>query len=307
MAAGDLLAGALLFILLRRLNRDPLTVLIYLWGPLVIFETAHAAHVDGLVLPLLAGAWLARVKDRDALTGLLLGMATSIKLYPVLLLPILWRTRDEENRFRPVLSTPLTFLASFLIPYIPYLSAGPGVIGFLPEYLKEQFNPGLAYFIGLLVKAAGGSPERVIHLLLFGTLLAIYFVFFLRSAPDGETAIRRCIWPIGAFTLLTQNLFPWYMLWLVPLLAIFWPTSFSTAKIFLRDLPINSWTGWWLFCCLVPFSYIAFIRAVSPLLVVFASLLQYLPLYAFLGTDFIYWLRRRRQLTSDLITDERTA
>ncbi len=87
MAAGDLLAGALLFILLRRLNRDPLTVLIYLWSPLVIFETAHAAHVDGLVLPLLAGAWLARVKDRDALTGLLLGMATSIKLYPVLLLP----------------------------------------------------------------------------------------------------------------------------------------------------------------------------------------------------------------------------
>ncbi len=149
-----------------------------------------------------------------------------------------------------------------------------GVIGFLPEYLKEQFNPGLAYFIGLLVKAAGGSPERVIHLLLFGTLLTIYLMFFLRPAPDGETAIRRCIWPIGAFTLLTQNLFPWYMLWLVPLLAIFRPTSFSTAKIFLGDLPINSWTGWWLFCCLVQFSYIAFIREVSPLLValrIFAS------------------------------------
>jgi alpha-1,6-mannosyltransferase len=307
MAAGDLLAGALLFILLRRLNRDPLTVLIYLWSPLVIFETAHAAHVDGLVLPFLAGAWLARVKDRDALTGLLLGMATSIKLYPILLLPILWRTRDEENRFRPVLSTPLTFLAGFLIPYIAYLSVGRGVIGFLPEYLKEQFNPGLAYFIRLLVKAVGGSPERAIHMLLLGTLLTIYLVFFLRPAPDGETAIRRCIWPIGTFTLLTQNLFPWYMLWLVPLLAIFWSTSFSSTKIFLRDVPVNSWMGWWLFCCLIPFSYIAFIREVSPLLVVFASLLQYLPLYTFLGADLLHRLRRHRQLMLDPITNRRAA
>ena len=69
MAAGDLLAGVLLFFLLRELGRSELTVLIYLWSPLVIFETAHSAHVDGLVLPLIVGAWLARVRSRDGLTG----------------------------------------------------------------------------------------------------------------------------------------------------------------------------------------------------------------------------------------------
>ena len=61
LAAGmALLAGALLIGLLRDLNRSPTRVLIYLWSPLLIFETAHAAHLDGLILPLLVGAWWAR-------------------------------------------------------------------------------------------------------------------------------------------------------------------------------------------------------------------------------------------------------
>ena len=38
---------------MRALGQPMQRVLIYLWSPLVIFETAHSAHVDALVLPLL--------------------------------------------------------------------------------------------------------------------------------------------------------------------------------------------------------------------------------------------------------------
>jgi uncharacterized membrane protein len=130
-------------------------------------------------LPLLVGVWLARVKGRDGLTGLLLGAATAIKLYPVMLLPVLWRLRDGKGKFRPSISTPLAFFAAFLIPYLPYLSIGAGVIGFLPSYLKEQSNPGLAFLIGLLAKQAGVNPERVILLLLF---IALIIISLIRSA-----------------------------------------------------------------------------------------------------------------------------
>lgn len=302
MAAGDLLAGALLVALLLALKQNPLTALIYIWSPLVIVETAHSAHVDGLVLPLLVGAWLSRVKGRDGLTGLLLGVATAIKLYPVLLLPVLWRTREENGAFRPTLSTPLTFLAGFLIPYLPYLSAGTGVIGFLPDYLKEQSNPGLAFLIGLLAQEVGAHPEQIILLILFITLAVIYFVlFYLRPPANGMVAIRRCIWPIGAFTLLTQNLFPWYMLWLVPLLALFLPASSFGTQASLGGFPISSWTGWWLFCCLIPISYPFFVPSGNLLLRVLLSLIQLLPLYAFLAYDFYHWLQRRRQSQPDLI------
>ena len=121
MAGGDVLAGVLLVFLLRALGQPPQRVLIYLWSPLVIFETAHSAHVDGLVLPLLVGAWLMRVKGRDGWMGALLGAATALKLYPVILLPVLWRPRDEAGRLRPAWLTPLTFIIVITAAYAPYL------------------------------------------------------------------------------------------------------------------------------------------------------------------------------------------
>lgn len=304
MAAGDLLAGTVLVALLRALRQNPLTVLIYLWSPLVIVETAHSAHVDGLVLPLLVGAWLSRVKGRDGLTGLLLGVATALKLYPILLLPILWRAHDAQGRFRPALSTPLAFLAGFLIPYLPYLSARAGVIGYLPNYFQEQSNPGLAFFISLLAKKMGGNPEQVILFLLFVTLVVIYFaLFYLRPPANSMSTIRLCIWPIGAFTLLTQNLFPWYMLWLVPLLAIFLPASASSARTSVGGFPVSSWTGWWLFCCLISLSYPFFVPQGMLILRVLVSLIQFVPLYVFLIYDFLRWLWKRRQSQPDLISN----
>jgi hypothetical protein len=289
MAGGDLLAGLTLVALLRALGRNPLWVLIYLWSPLVIFETAHAAHIDGLVLPLLVGAWLARIKGRDALTGLLLGVATAMKLYPILLLPVLWRMRDPAGGFRPAYSSPLAFLAGFLLPYMPYLSAGTGVIGYLPNYVNEQFNRGAAYFIGLWAERVGWNPGLAPLVFLFAALVGIYLVFLLRPTAGGEGAIRRCIWPIGAFTLLTQNLFPWYMLWLIPLLAIFLPLRSSGSRSWLGGLHFDSWTGWWLFCGLVGLSYTFFIRW-KP--VPLAAWLQFMPLYIFLFLDFARGLRR---------------
>jgi len=296
MAAGDLLAGILLFFLLRELGRSELAVLIYLWSPLVIFETAHSAHVDGLVLPLIVGAWLARARGRDGLTGLLLGAATGIKLYPVLLLPILWRLRDSQGRFRLAVSTPLAFLAAFALPYLPYLSAGKGVLGYLPVYFQEQFNPGLAYFVSEWTRKLGGDPEQILLLLLAAALLAIYVIAFLRPERSMESTVRRCIWPIGAFALLTRNLFPWYMLWLVPLVAIFLKPGEQLSQSSPNRLYLNSWTGWWLFSGLVVLAYTFFIDW-KP--VPWASWIQYLPLYGFLGLDLARWLRQKSMLSLD--------
>lgn len=288
MATGDLLAGILLFFLLRELGRSELAVLIYLWSPLVIFETAHSAHVDGLVLPLIVGAWLARVRGRDGLTGLLLGAATGIKLYPLLLLPVLWRMRDSQGKFRPAVSTPLAFLAAFALPYLPYLSAGKGVLGYLPVYFQEQFNPGLAYFVSEWIRKTGGNPDQLLLLLLAAVLLAIYAISLLHSELSKESAIRRCIWPIGAFTLLTRNLFPWYMLWLVPLIAIFLTPDERLPQASPGRPFLNGWSGWWIFSGLVVLAYTFFIDW-KP--VPWASWIQYLPLYGFLGLDLARWLQ----------------
>jgi hypothetical protein len=282
MAAGGLVAGALLVGLLRSLGRSPARVLIYLWSPLLAFETAHAAHVDGLVLPLLVGAWWARVRERDGLVGLLLGLATSVKLYPILLIPALWRPRHRRGRWR----LPLGFTLGLGACYLPYLwTSGPHVLGYLPRYFGERFNMGLAGLLVPLWERVGIDPSAGGLALSLGVLALLGLLMVRHPAADAVAALRRCVWLIGAFVLLTQNLFSWYLLWLLPLVALF----LRPGR--LLGLRMEGWTGWWLFCGLVALSYTFFIRW-RP--VPAALWIEFAPLYGLLLWDAARSLQGRR-------------
>lgn len=293
MAASGLLAGALLVGLLQALGRSPNRVLIYLWSPLLAFETAHAAHVDGLLLPLLVGAWWARVKERDSLVGVLLGLAAAMKFYPALLLPALWRPQHPQGRWR----LPLAFGGTVLVTYLPSLLRDGGeVVGFLPQYLREQFNIGplvamlLSFFSGLDIEAKQG-----VSLLLLAGLALLSLAMVLHPAKDGETALRRSLWLIGAYILLSYNLFSWYLLWLLPLLALFVRPG---RWLGFRG---DAWTGWWLFSGLIALSYTFFIHW-KPVPV--AQWAQFWPLYLFLAMDLArrwpgidFYLKRQPKVT----------
>lgn len=281
MSAGALLAGVLLVGLLRALALPDARVLVYLWSPLLSFETAHGAHLDGLVLPLLVGAWWARVRRRDTVVGLLLGAAVALKLYPLLLVPALWRPHHPQGRWR----MPLALGATVLMGYLPHLWwSGVAVVGFLPHYFGERFNVGLAGWLRPLIAQAGFAPDLGLLLVLLGGLAGLAGWMILRPVDDA-TALRRSIWLIGVFTLLTQNLFSWYLLWILPLVALFLqPGAWG-------GLRIDAWTGWWLFCGLVALSYTFFIDwRPQP----WAIWLQFLPLYTLLLIDLLRRLAVRR-------------
>jgi hypothetical protein len=244
--------------------------------------------VDGLLLPLLVGAWWARVRERDGLVGVLLGLATAIKFYPAILLPALWRPRHAQGRWR----LPLAFVLTLAACYSPYvIVSGTQVLGYLPNYFRERFNMGLA---GELIPRFihwGFDPHQGMFVLTAGVLVMLGGWMVLRPAHNGEEAVRRCVWLIGAFTLLTQNLFSWYMLWLLPLIALF----LRPGR--LLGLRADAWTGWWLFCGLVALSYTFFIDWRPVRVALWA---QFLPLYAFLMADAVARTRalaRRRSWT----------
>lgn len=282
MTLGSLVAAGLLVGLLKTVGQSTARVVIFLWSPLLIYETAHAAHIDGLVIPLLVGLWWARVREKDTLVGLLLGLATAMKLYPLLLFPALWRPTHSTGRWR----MPLVFGGTLALCYLPYyLQIGSGVLGYLPSYFKERFNAGLAAILIFFMERGGLDAQTGIILINIVALGVIALLLILRPATDGATAVRRSIWLIGAFTLLSQNLFSWYMLWLLPLAALFVEPSPRWG------LSFNSWTGWWLFCGLVGLSYSFFIAWRNIPLAVAA---QYVPLVFFWVAEGIQWHRHRR-------------
>jgi hypothetical protein len=170
--------------------------------------------------------------------------------------------------------------------YLPYLwSSGSRVLGYLPRYFGERFNMGLAGVLVPWLEGAGLDPNLGVLVLTLSVLALVALVIVLRSADSAEAAVRRSVWLIGAFTLMTQNLFSWYLLWLLPLLALF----VRPGRLF--GLRADGWTAWWLFCGLVGLSYTFFLdwRPVPA-----ALWAQFVPLYALLLWDAgrLVWRRQ---------------
>ncbi len=216
IVAGDILAILLLMLLLRTQGSPARRAILYAWHPLAVVELAGSGHLDGVVLPFLLLALLLVQHRRPYQGGALLGVATAIKLYPALLMPALLR--------RHGLRLLLPFAAAIGLLYVsPVAASGAKVLGFLPQYLSdpgERFNSGpggaLAYGLGVLLNRPG---EAVV-----GTLILALIVVGLRGTKTGNTGLEATIGEVlllaGTFVTFAQTVHPWYLLWVLPLLAV---------------------------------------------------------------------------------------
>jgi hypothetical protein len=208
---------------------------------------------------------------------------------------------------------PIALIATMFIFYLPYwIQSGVDVIGFLPEYVGERFNlspllywllHNLPGWLNLNPSSQYSDAHRILSSFGLIVLALVSLIMILKPANSGEQAVRRSIWPIGIFILFNLNLFSWYLLWLLPLVAIFMefqtirlPRMFTHSdsrnrRYLTMKLPrFDAWTGWWLFTGLVVLSYTFFIRWES---ITLAIHLQYWPLYIFLLIDLLRCLRHR--------------
>lgn len=271
----ELLGGLLLMRLLRRFDQPPERVLIYLWSPLLVFEVAHAGHVDGLMLPLLIAAFWARATNRHALLGLSLGAATLIKLFPAILLPALLPLSWPLSRrtMRAPLSMLVAFVGVIVAGYLVYLSGDASPIGFLPQYFNENFNMGLAHPLFEIAKGLGLPGATLANVVTFGGLAVMSLFFVLRPAASAQAALMRCVWLIGWYTLFTQNLFAWYLLWLLPLITLF------TEAGRVLGFKLAPMMAWLIYSGTIALSYVFFVhwRPIPAMQVA-----EYAPLYILL-------------------------
>lgn len=122
---------AAIMLLLRRMNRPVTRVIAYVWHPLPLWEVASSGHVDALMVALMVlGLWIALTGH--ALRGaVLIALSVLVKPIAVPVLAAIWRRWD--------LKMPLVVIAAIALCYLPYLSVGWGVLGFLTKgYLVEE-------------------------------------------------------------------------------------------------------------------------------------------------------------------------
>lgn len=230
MLGFDALTIAGLIALLRRRKLPATRVLLYAWHPLPIWEFAGAGHVDAAAIALLILAFVLAERRAPAFAGVALAAATLVKYYPVALTPALYRRRDWR--------LPAAFAATAAALYLPYLSVGPAVLGFLPGYAQEEhLSGGSGFFLWALLERVTPLPDH-------GLAWYLPFAAAAMLALSLWLAPRARRWTLNggfilasAFTVLASPHQPWYFAWLVPFLCF----RFSLAHLWLTGVCVVSY------------------------------------------------------------------
>ncbi len=212
----------LIITLLRQTGKPVLWCAIYWWNPIAIKEVMNSAHMEPVVmLPVLA-ALLFGIRARPVTASLLGAVAAGAKVWPVLLLPALWR--KSADRPALLLAAGGAFATATALIYWPVLAAQlDGSSGFVA--FGTQWQRISASFSALLWLASqlpqtpldAGLVARAVA----AALVAGIVLFSNRTAPpDGDALAHRFLVAAAALLLLSPVQLPWYYLWLLPLLCL---------------------------------------------------------------------------------------
>jgi alpha-1,6-mannosyltransferase len=222
-----------LLALLDHDGRPAARVLIYAWHPLPIWEFAGTGHVDAAAIALMTLAMLAAARDRRALAGLALAAGTLVKPFALLVAPGIWRRWDWR--------LPAAFLVTLIVCYLPYLSVGRGVFGYLGEYGDEQgYLDGKGFFLVALLRHLGlPAPSGTVFALIATAILAAIALTIAFRAKPGDAGPAIFLPLAAAFLVLVSPHYPWYFAFLLPFLcrAPYTPLLYVTLACFIFYLP----------------------------------------------------------------------
>jgi len=222
--ACDAATFLLLLLLLREAGRPAAWAALYWWNPLAAKEVVNSAHMDVLLLPLILGALLLAVRARPFSATALLVAGAGVKLWPALLLPLIWRPLAA----RPFALAPLLFAslaAAGLIAW-PMVAGGLGPDSGLIAYARDwttnsAFFPRFQALIAALMdwaQIAAPSPAVAARALIGAVLAALALALARKPLEGPRDLVTRAAFLVAALILLMPAQFPWYYLWLMPFL-----------------------------------------------------------------------------------------
>jgi alpha-1,6-mannosyltransferase len=214
MVALEAVAIAAILALLARHNLPPTRILLYAWHPLPLFEFAGSGHVDAVAIGLMLLACLMADRRHPGIAGALLAGATLVKYFPALLAPILYRRWDW--RF------PASAILAGTLLYLPYISVGRQILGFLPGYVEEEhLTHGSGFFAVALLETLSLRPSIALlaYVVLAASILALLGLVAIFRPLSPEISLAAATVMITSFTVVLSPHFPWYFTWIVPFLC----------------------------------------------------------------------------------------
>jgi len=219
-AVGLAAAGLLAAWFLAGVNpRRPWDAAVYAVSPALALTAL--VNWDLLAVALTAGALWAWARGRPVLTGVLIGLGTATKLYPLFLLGAILVICVRDRRWRDLTAAVLATAVAWLAANLPALATGVDQWKVFWTF-NSQRGADLGSVWLVVQQAVGTVPVHTVNIaswLFFGAWCVGVLVLGL-LAPDTPRLAQLGFLVVAGFLLVNKVYSPQYVLWLLPLAAL---------------------------------------------------------------------------------------
>jgi len=221
----DAATFALILLLLQIAGRPLYWSALYWWNPLVIKELTNSVHMEAVLMPfVLLAVWLA-ARRRPWLAATAIAVAGAIKIWPLVLAPVLLRA--ATSRWAVRIGAAVLIAVLTVICLIPMVTAGLDQSAGVVAYAEKWRTNGAAFsaFIWLaeasgLPSLAGVSANHAARAFVVVIVAAAALLLPMRPHDGPADVIQRAGLLTIIVFLVTPAQFPWYVVWIAPFLAI---------------------------------------------------------------------------------------
>ena len=206
--------------LLTKLNQNPDKIFWYFLNPFIIVELTGNLHFEGVMLFFVIWSLYLLYQKKWFWTAVVLGISVSVKLIPLLFLPLYYQWFIRQDSFKKGFNK--LFLFYFIV-------LGTAALTFLPFYSSQfvanfsetillwfqnfEFNASVYYIIRWIgFKVVGWNTieivGKILPLIVIGFLLILTF---FRKNKNFQQLIIVMLFGISFYYLLSTTVHPWYI------------------------------------------------------------------------------------------------
>jgi len=206
--------------LLERLNLPAKNIFWYFLNPFIIIELTGNLHFEGVMLFFVIWSLYMLDKKRWVLAAILLGVSVSVKLLPLLFLPLFYKYLAPEGLFKKGFWKMKKFywltLATIVFTFAPFasktfISNFSATIGLW--FQSFEFNASVYYIIRWIgFQTVGWNIIATVGLILpMVVFICIVLLAVFRKYNTTQKLITGMLLAVSIYFLLATTVHPWYI------------------------------------------------------------------------------------------------
>lgn len=206
--------------LLKSMGLPPQAILLYFLNPFVIIELTGNLHFEGVMLFFLIVSLYLLKRKKWVLSAVFFGLSVSVKLLPLLFIPLFYRFFVSEGLFSKGFWRLKTYfwvaLGTFLLSFAPFYSSQlisnyTNTIGLW--FNNFEFNASVFYLIRWIgFEVNGWDPIGTVGKILpLVVLLVVLLLAFIRKNNTLQSLFTSMLFAVTAYLLLSTTVHPWYL------------------------------------------------------------------------------------------------